>query len=73
VIRTALGAGGSEGAESHFLTAGAFEHGTLWAPSVDLAHLYVLNLIVSIDTLDYLYHMPLSLSPSTTGQYTART
>ena len=60
MIRPALGAGAPEGAEGRFLTAGALDHGSLWAPSVDLAHLYVLNFVVRLDALDYLCHMLLS-------------
>ena len=56
VIRPALGAGGFKGAEGWLLTAGALEHNALRAPSVDLAHLHVLNLVVDVDALDYPHH-----------------
>src|SRR5918994_7539691 len=64
MIRAALAAGGSEGAEGRFLTAGAFDHHTLRTPLVDLTHLYVSNLVVRLDALDNLgylrhWHLPL--------------
>src|SRR5215212_4739742 len=59
VIRAALGAGDVEGAEGQFLTVGAFEHSSLWAPSVDFAHLHVLNLVVGVDAFDHLRHLSL--------------
>src|SRR5215212_4411371 len=63
VIRAALTAGASEGTESRFLTADAFDQDVGGAPPVDFAHLHVLNLVVRLDALDDLRHWHLSLSP----------
>src|ERR671916_509527 len=73
MIRAALAAGGSEGAEGRFLTAGAFDQDVRGAPPVDLTHLHVLNLVVRLEALDdlrRLRHWPLSLSPSSRSSRT---
>jgi hypothetical protein len=64
VIGPALGAGGFESTEGQLLTAGAFEHSSLWAPSVDLTHLYVFYLIVSVEALEQFRHTAVFLSLS---------
>src|SRR5829696_5887738 len=68
MIRAALAAGGSEGTESRFLPAGAFDQDVRGAPPVDFTHLYVLNLVVRLDALDDLRHWHLSLSPQVVDQ-----
>src|SRR5215203_3417523 len=63
LIRPALGAGGFKGAEGQLLTAGAFDHNALGTPPVDLAHRYVLNLVVRLDAFYKSRHGTPLLSP----------
>jgi hypothetical protein len=58
VIHPTLTAGGSACGEGECPTAVAFDHGALGAPFVDLPKLHVLNLVVSLNALDYLRHRP---------------
>ena len=56
VIHAAFDAGGFGSGEGNFLTAVALDHGALGTPSVDSAHLHVLNLVVRFDALYNLRH-----------------
>jgi hypothetical protein len=58
VILTALGADGRGRGEGRCLSAVAFDEDPLGAPPIDLAHRYVLHLIVSIESLYNLRHCP---------------
>jgi hypothetical protein len=65
MIRPALTAGSRRGREGRVLAALlALNQDVLGAPPVDLAHLYLVNLVVRFDTLYHLRHL-LSSFPST--------
>jgi hypothetical protein len=65
MVRPALAAGSHRGREGRVLAALlALNQDVLGAPPVDLAHLYILNLVVRFDTLNHFRHL-LSSFPST--------
>jgi hypothetical protein len=65
MVRPALAAGSRRGREGRVLAALlALNQDVLGAPPVDLAHLYILNLVVRFDTLNHFRHL-LSSFPST--------
>jgi hypothetical protein len=64
VVCATLDAGVLGGRESELLATAALNHDALGMPPVDFAHLYMLKLIVSFNTLNHFRHL-LSSFPST--------
>ncbi len=56
MVRSAMAAGGSGGGKDQPLAAGAIDDDALWAPLVDPAELHLLDIVVSLSTLNYCHH-----------------